>query len=243
MPGADQAAIAVSEAEAGRLFSPLLSYDHLALAVSGGSDSVALMVLAARWVQSQADAPNVTVLTVDHGLRPASAEEAAQVGRWARALGLDHAILGWRGAKPSSGLQAAAREARYALMSDWCLEHGAAAIVTAHTANDQAETVMMRLARGSGVDGLAGMMRETLAPWPVLRPLLGVTRARLRAVLTAAGHDWIDDPSNDDTAFERIRMRQALDALFGDTSSGAAVEEADAAEDASQDPLEDLFRK
>ncbi|NND50582.1 MAG: tRNA lysidine(34) synthetase TilS [Rhizobiales bacterium] len=213
MPGADQHDGLISQADAGQLLAPLGDYDHLVLAVSGGSDSVALMVLAADWIKACAKAPKIpkiSVLTVDHGLRADAAGEAAQVGGWARALGFEHETLTWHGAKPASGVQAAAREARYALMSDWCLANRAAAIVTAHTADDQAETVLMRLARGSGVDGLAGMLSETGSPWPVLRPLLGVTRAQLRSVLMACGQDWIDDPSNDDEGFERIRVRKAL---------------------------------
>lgn len=213
MPGAHKRKVMISEAEAGQLLAPLCAYDHLALAVSGGSDSVALMMLVARWVKMCARAPKISVLTVDHGLRSDAAGEAVQVGEWARALGLGHQTLTWHGAKPASGLQAAAREARYELMSEWCLANRASAIVTAHTADDQAETVLMRLARGSGVDGLAGMMADTLSPWPVLRPLLGITRARLRVTLEQCGHGWTDDPSNDDEGFERIRMRKVLAGL------------------------------
>ncbi|NNE21252.1 MAG: tRNA lysidine(34) synthetase TilS [Rhizobiales bacterium] len=213
MPDALKAPMTIGAAEAGQLLAPLSAYDHVALAVSGGSDSVALMVLVAGWVKLCPGAPKVTVLTVDHGLRADAAGEAVTAGRWARALGLDHQTLQWQAARPASGLQAAARTARYELMSDWCLANRAQVIVTGHTADDQAETVLMRLARGSGVDGLAGMMAETVSPWPVVRPLLGITRARLRAVLAAAGHGWIDDPSNDDDEFERIRMRKALAGL------------------------------
>lgn len=214
MPGVDHvagpAASMIGKAEAGELLAPLCAHDHLVLAVSGGSDSVALMVLVAGWAKTCSHAPKISVLTVDHGLRADAAGEAVQVGEWAAALGLGHQTLTWHGAKPAAGLQAKAREARYELMSEWCLANRAQAIVTAHTADDQAETVLMRLARGSGVDGLAGMLADTLSPWPVLRPLLGVTRARLRATLEQRGHGWIDDPSNDDEGFERIRMRKAL---------------------------------
>ncbi len=215
MPGANQAAAAIGEAEADRLLKPLLKHDHLALAVSGGSDSTALMVVAAGWVKRYAEAPRLTVLTVDHGLRAEAADEAQRVAGWTQRLGLEHHCLRWQADKPVSGVQATARQARYGLMSDWCLEHGATGIVTAHTANDQAETLVMRLARGSGVDGLAGMMPETLTPWPMLRPLLGVTRERLQATLTAQRHDWIDDPSNEDVAFERIRVRKGMAKLSG----------------------------
>ena len=210
---ANSTAGVVSDAEADELFAPLLAHQHLVLAVSGGSDSVALMHLAAAWSRRHDAVPKLTVLSVDHGLRRDAAHEAATVARWARDAGLAHATLQWTAEKPASGLQAAARAARYQLMSDWCLGSGAQAIVTAHTADDQAETVVMRLARGSGLDGLAGMAAQTLTPWPLLRPLLGVTRGRLRTTLVARGLKWFDDPSNEDERFERIRMRRALAVL------------------------------
>ena len=129
-----------------------------ALAVSGGSDSTALMVLFADWLrQRRADAGAHTVLTVDHGLRPESAAEARAVADQAAALGFRHALLVWRGPKPSTGLQAAAREARYQLMRDYMGAHDIATLFTAHTRDDQAETLLMRLARGSGLDGLAAI--------------------------------------------------------------------------------------
>jgi tRNA(Ile)-lysidine synthase len=209
--GAERANGSLEQQETDLLFAELKSFDHLALAVSGGCDSVALMVLAAAWRKRQADAPRLSVLTVDHGLREASAGEARQVAGWARELGLAHATLRWQGDKPATGVQDAAREARYSVMSNWCRAHGAEAIVTAHTRDDQAETVLMRLARGSGVDGLSGMAGASESPWRVVRPLLDVPRARLRAHLRAAGRAWIEDPSNENIAFERIRVRKALE--------------------------------
>lgn len=195
------------------LFETLTFHAHVALAVSGGSDSTGLMWLAARWAKSLSHPPKLSVLTVDHGLRAEAAGECAGVAQWARALGLDCHILTWAGPKPASGLQAGARDMRYALMRDWCLAHGATLLVTAHTREDQAETLLMRLARGSGIRGLSGM-REDVKGTPLLeRPLLETGRAELRATLTAARHPWIEDPSNQDERFERVRLRKALPLL------------------------------
>ena len=204
----------IGSEEAAKLLSCLGGFPLTALAVSGGGDSMALMHLAARWAGRQPEAPRLHVLSVDHRLRPEAAREAAFVCERAAALGLPCTVLHWQGDKPSSGIQAAARAARYALLGGWCAEHGAA-LVTAHTIEDQAETLLMRLARGSGVDGLSAMAaRRTLdidgTQVPHLRPLLSVPRPRLRATLQALGVDWIEDPSNQDTTFERVRLRQAL---------------------------------
>ena len=188
-----------------------------ALAVSGGSDSTALMVLFADWLRQRGrDTGLHTVLVVDHGLRPGSADEARAVADRAAALGFRHAVLAWQGPKPHTGIQAAARAARYRLMGEYMAAHDIGRLLTAHTRDDQAETLLMRLARGSGVDGLAAM-----APWTevgaarrdgalrIVRPLLGVAKARLRATLEARGIPWIEDPSNQSAAFERTRWRAA----------------------------------
>ena len=206
MPGAEQAATAkISDALRGLPWG-----EPLALAVSGGADSTALMLLASRGP----DAQNLTVLSVDHGLRPAAAAEAAQVAKWAKALGLKHQTLNWQDAKPETGLQAAAREARYGLMTAWCRAHGVSTLITAHTLDDQAETVLMRLKRGSGVDGLSGMAKQS---WRsgirLLRPLLEITHEELVASLQAAGQPWIEDPSNQDARYERIRIRNSASEL------------------------------
>ncbi len=184
--------------------------ERLALAVSGGADSTALMLAASR----RPDASSFWVLTVDHDLRAAAAAEADQVRGWAKALGLKHHVLAWQETKPETGLQAAAREARYRLLTDWCRANGVATLITAHTLDDQAETVLMRLKRGSGVDGLAGMAKES---WRsgirLLRPLLDITHEELVASLEAAGHPWIEDPSNQDERFERIQIRNSSEQL------------------------------
>ncbi|MGE0241489.1 MAG: tRNA lysidine(34) synthetase TilS [Parvibaculaceae bacterium] len=212
MPAAE-AARPISPAAAQELFAPLSFHAHVALAVSGGSDSTALMWLVRRWALAANDPPKISVLTVDHGLRPEARAECATVARWAGALGLAAHILTWTGRKPASGLQAKARAMRYGLLNDWCRAHGASLLVTAHTLEDQAETVLMRLARGSGIKGLSGMRADETGDVLLERPLLTVSRAELRATLRAADHPWIDDPSNDDDQFERVRLRKAAMAL------------------------------
>jgi tRNA(Ile)-lysidine synthase len=189
----------------------------VALAVSGGSDSVALMVLFADWLrQLGSDGDRHTVLTVDHRLRAKSGAEARAVAEHAAQLGFRHAVLEWQGAKPQTGLQAAAREARYRLMGDYMAAHGLGTLLVAHTREDQAETLLMRLARGSGLDGLAAMAPSTEVGLSggcdrvrIVRPLLSVSSARLRATLTERGIAWLEDPSNDEPAFERSRWRAA----------------------------------
>ena len=201
--------IALPEPEAA--FHLLEGLRHVALAASGGSDSMALMRLAHAWAAGLANGPKLSVLTVDHGLRPNAAEEARQVADWTKALGLHHQVLNWAGPKPSTGIQARARKARYDLMAEWCKANAGEVLLTAHTRDDQAETVLMRLGRTLSPASLAGI--PLLGQWrglPVLRPLLGMERQRLRQLLVATGQGWIDDPSNDDPRFERVRMRHQL---------------------------------
>ena len=164
----------------------------------------------------------VIAFTVDHGLRAGAAEEAAQTARWCAALGLQHKTLRWTEDKPNSGVQAAARAARYRLLAGACEVMGLSALMTAHSQTDQAETVMMRLQRGAGVRGLSAMADETLiaagpgAPVRLLRPLLPFSRSELTATVRAADQPFIDDPSNEDTAYERVRVRKLLSALEGE---------------------------
>lgn len=201
--------------EARAAFAPLARYPRLALAVSGGPDSLAALYLIARWRAEGDSNPDLTVLTVDHGLRAGSREEALMVSRVAASLGLPHAILPWPEAHgKTSALQARAREARYDLMAAYCHAHDIPAVVTAHHLNDQAETFLMRLKRGSGLDGLAAIPEESVwAGIAVLRPLLDVPKARLAATLIEAGIAFADDPSNADPRFERARLRASQDAL------------------------------
>lgn len=187
----------------------------LGIAVSGGANSMALMALVAGWAKRLGEAaPRLHILTVDHGLRREAASEAEQVAIAARRLGLTHTTLTWTGDKPATSLQEAARNARYQLLGTCAREHGLAAILVAHTADDQMETFLMRLAHGSGVDGLAGMAvlsrRQDLL---LLRPFLDVAKSELVATLKSADIAWSEDPSNRNLAFERIRVRQAAPAL------------------------------
>lgn len=188
------------------------SRPHLAVAVSGGADSMALCHLARDWAALRGG--RVTALTVDHGLRPSAAAEAARVGEWMQALGVDHHVLGWTGAKPQTGIQRAARQARYRLLSEWCREAAVLHLLLAHHRCDQAETVLNRLLRASGTTGLSGMagIVETGAV-RLLRPLLDCSPAHLRAFLLQRRVAWLEDPSNQDHRFARARLRAAGAAL------------------------------
>ena len=184
----------------------------IAVAVSGGPDSIALILLADRWARQRGG--EAWALTVDHGLRPESAEEARIVAGWLAARAIPHDILVWTGDKPKSGLQEAAREARYQLLEQWCRAHGVLHLSTAHHREDQRETYLIRRRAGSGIDGLAGMsaVRE-LAGCRLIRPLLAVPRARLRALLEAEGQPFLRDPSNLNPVFERARLRAAASSV------------------------------
>lgn len=183
---------------------------RLGIALSGGGDSVALMHLARRWAGTRV----LMAATVDHGLRAGSAAEARQAGQAAQALGIPHQTLGWQRPPGTGNLMAAARDARLSLLSDWARRNQLSAVLLGHTLDDQAETLLMRLARGAGVDGLSGMAAARDACGVVwLRPLLDVSRAALRDWLRSQGIDWIDDPSNQNDDYERVRIRKALAAL------------------------------
>jgi tRNA(Ile)-lysidine synthase len=204
----------ISAREAKRLFADLRGAPALMLAVSGGPDSVALMWLAARWQRSLVRGPRLVVVTVDHGLRPEAAREAREVKRLAMSLGLTHRTVRWRGAKPATGLPAAAREARYRLLAQAARAVGASHVLTAHTRDDQAETLLMRLLRGSGIAGLSAMARVSQRDGIVLaRPLLDVPKSQLVATLKRAKLGFVDDPTNRDTAFTRPRLRALLPQL------------------------------
>ncbi len=221
----------IVEAELDGLFAPLAPFEVLILAVSGGADSIAMMHLVARWSERHADTPRTLIVaTVDHALRPQSRGEAEWVAGEARALRLAHEVLTWQGAKPSTGVQNAARTARYRLLSELGWRHGGAgpvAIVTAHTEDDQAETFLMRLARGSGLDGLTGMSESRIlrpgASCRLLRPLLRISGRRLKATLNARGLSWIEDPSNESDRFERVRLRKAKEHLAALGLTNAAI--------------------
>ncbi len=214
MPAAE--AGPVTAAEAAKLFAPLGAHARLALAVSGGADSTALLFLMQRWRKALADGPVLSVLSVDHGLRSGARAEAEAVVRLAERYGLSGRLLVWQGEKPQSGIQQAAREARLDLLTEAARETGADAVALAHTADDQAETVLMRLARGSGLDGLAAMAPVSWrGETRLVRPLLDIGHERLVATLEAEGLTWFEDPSNQNIDFERIRLRRLLGDLAG----------------------------
>jgi len=184
------------------------SDSRIALAVSGGPDSLALLLLA-----HAAFPGRVHAATVDHGLRPTSAAEVAFVARIAADLGVPHAGLKaeWDGGLPVSGIQGAAREARYAALLGWCADEGIETLLTAHHADDQAETLLMRLGRGAGLPGLLGIRAvQPMAGRQIARPLLGWRQAELAAICAQAGLTPIDDPSNSDPRHERSRVRKLL---------------------------------
>ncbi|MGN6147009.1 MAG: tRNA lysidine(34) synthetase TilS [Rhizomicrobium sp.] len=184
------------------------------IAVSGGGDSVALMLLLAGYAKhAKREAP--VVLTVDHGLRESSAKDAKAVVKMATEIGLKAHALSWKGEVPKSDIEAEARNARYRLMGEWLVAHKNPALYVAHTLEDQAETFLLRLARGSGLDGLSAM--RVIAPYPmqgfpglmVVRPLLDMARAPLREFLRAKKQTWLEDPMNADPRFARSKLRAA----------------------------------
>jgi tRNA(Ile)-lysidine synthase len=230
VPAADGA---VGEAEADAFFADLTAEPALVLAVSGGPDSTALLHLMTRW-RGKRPAPHLIAVTVDHGLRPEAKREAAAVKRLSERLGVEHATMRWTGEKPSTGIQEAARVARYQLLVKAARRAKARCVVTAHTLDDQAETVLFRMARGSGLAGICGMARSVRidnlvagAGQPardgegagrsgavmLVRPLLDVPKARLIATLQEAGIDYADDASNVDPRFTRARLRKLMPAL------------------------------
>jgi tRNA(Ile)-lysidine synthase len=203
--------LAVYSTSAFNALAPFESKPELAVAVSGGADSMALVLLADSWVRMRGG--RVIALTVDHGLRAESKDEAEQVGQWLLALGIKHHALKWySNEKPASGIPEAARAARYALLTQWCLSHGVLHLLVAHHAHDQAETFALRMRRGIKGVGLSGMSAITVRNGVrILRPLLDVNPADLRTYLQDKHQDWIEDPSNQNLAFARNDLRHNLD--------------------------------
>src|SRR6266849_1242087 len=211
----------ISAQNAKRLFAAWKTAPAIVLAVSGGPDSMALMWLAARWRSTLMRGPRLITVPVDHGLRAEAASEARGVKRLARTLDLTQRTMRWTGDKPKTGLPAAARAARYRLLAQAARASGATHILTAHTRDDQAETLLMRLLRGSGIAGLAAMARESERDGVLLaRPFLHVSKSQLVATLKKAKIGFADDPTNRDTSFTRPRLRAIMPVLAaegGDT--------------------------
>jgi len=207
----------VSAKEFAERLSSLHPGRSVAVAFSGGPDSLALLVLAARWAAKRKNTA-LHAFTVNHGLRAASAGEAKEAARLSAKLGVPHRILRWKGEKPATGIQAAAREARYGLLLEACRDVGASDLLVAHHLEDQAETFLLRLSRGSGIDGLSAMpasrpLSEDGMAVRLLRPLLDLPRERLLATVAKARLTPIQDPSNENERFDRVKARKALSVL------------------------------
>jgi len=213
---------AISSQRIEALFAPLAQAKSLLLAVSGGPDSTALLLMATQWAR-RPGRPAVAVATVDHAMREGSHAEAEAVGALTRRLGSVHHLIEWPGPKPRSRIQERAREARYRLLGACANEIGADVLVTAHHADDQAETVIFRLLRGSGIAGLRGM-EETArhGPLTLARPLLGLRKAELIAFCETCGEPFARDPSNEDPRFARTHLRRLTGLL---AAEGLGVDE------------------
>jgi tRNA(Ile)-lysidine synthase len=215
----------IGEVEFSALMEPLGPFEpkpEIAVGFSGGVDSTALLHLAARWTRRRGG--KIFALTVDHGLRAESSAEAKLVQRRVRALGVTGSILRWEDKKPVSGIQNAARQARYELMTRWCRRMGVLHLLLGHHQEDQAETLLHRLGRQTGADGLAGMarLRETNHV-RLLRPCLGIPKTRLRAITKSYNLDWVEDPSNQNLDYARVRLRKLLPSLEVERISSAAL--------------------
>jgi len=196
------------------LFAPMAGKNRIALAVSGGVDSLALMILVRSWLDNlgnKKSGPKVFIYCVDHGLRSQSAMECNGVKALAKDFGFEHQTLVWQGKKPTTGVQAAARMARYRLIGEQMELDGVEILLTGHHVDDQAETIMMRLAHGSGLSGLRGMESfSEVFGVKIFRPLLALLREELSDIVEQAGLDAFNDPSNDDLKYERVRWRKLL---------------------------------
>lgn len=192
-------------------FAPFEALPKLLVGVSGGADSMALALLAHEWCQARGG--RILAVTIDHGLRAGAADEARWVAQELGKYDIDHVIRDWRGSKPAAAVQEHARNARYQMFDDLMREMGIFHLLVAHHANDQAETIAMRTERGTTQLGLAGMSaRRNLRHGRLLRPLLSIPKADLIATLNARGQAWVEDPSNRNEKFERVRVRHALKA-------------------------------
>ena len=194
-------------AEAMAALAPFETCPRLAVALSGGPDSTALLLLADEWVRARDG--TLVAFIVDHGLRDGSAVEARVVAGRCSARAIASRILTWKGPKPASAIEETARHARYDLLEAACRRHGILHLLTAHHRQDHLETVALRLEAGSGPMGLAGMSRCVERPaLRIIRPLLGLHPARLKVTLRERGERWLEDPMNRDPGFARVRLRQ-----------------------------------
>jgi len=196
-------------------FAEWRDHEAVAVGVSGGPDSMALARVLSEWSQD-ASGPEVHALIVDHGLREESAQEAEIVQSWLTAMGnIKPVILRWEGEKPDAGIQEQARHARYGLMADYCEKNAIKGLFLAHHQDDQAETVLFRLAKGSGLDGLAGMqeVQDYEGRMALLRPFLGVEKQEILAYCEELEVPFVKDPSNQNEAFARVRLRNSMDVL------------------------------
>jgi len=196
---------------------------NLAIAISGGADSMALLLLASDWAHEKNG--KTIALTVNHNLREEAAAEAAQVAKWCAQKNMEHHILDWQHVQlPTSAIQQSAREARYSLMTEWCKKNQVAYLLTAHHQGDQIETLFFRLARGSGLAGLACMPPHTIKNGiNLLRPLLQAPKSRLIATLKHYNQPWLEDPSNQNTKYTRVHIRNQLQELTNDSEFGNRV--------------------
>jgi tRNA(Ile)-lysidine synthase len=209
-------------------FAPYGSPPIIAIATSGGPDSLALALLAHQWAKDQGG--KAVALTVDHRLRESSAAEACQVKAWLEARGMEHHTLTWErspeNGSPQTAIQAAARKARYQILGQWCKDHGFKHLLTAHHAQDQLETFMIRLAKGSGLKGLTGIQKMVLTDFGrILRPLLTLDANRLEATLKHLNQPFILDPSNENEDFTRVRWRRLLPALSVEGLTPTTIQE------------------
>lgn len=217
----------------------------LAVGVSGGADSLALVLMAKE--QLAVFGYQIIALTVDHGLRPSAAKEAEYVAQIMQQHNIEHHILCWEGNKPLNGVEEAARQARYTLMKQWCDEHGVGCLLVAHHLIDQAETFLMRLQRGSGLQGLCAI-RE-VSDWnglKILRPLLHYHPEELKEYLNNKGIEWVEDESNQDKRYLRNRVRSFLPLLEKNTGVSVdklaqAAANLQSAEDFIESQVEGLF--
>jgi tRNA(Ile)-lysidine synthase len=210
-----------------QLLTSAVTVEHpprVVVATSGGADSMALCLLSHRWAKNNGG--KCYGLIVDHGLRSGSDQEAGLVADWLTSLGIEAHVLEWEGPKPKTGIQAAAREARYSLIQSWCAKRNVRDVLLAHHRDDQGETFLMRLGRRSGIDGLSAMAAVShRSGIRLVRPLLDVPKTRLISTLRELGHLWIEDPANRDPAYTRTKLRQAMPSLadIGITAEGLAL--------------------